>query len=439
MTISKDEQERLYRYYTEPKMVTNLTRRTLALVLAGGEGSRLKHLTAWRAKPAVPIGGKYRIIDFPLSNCVNSGIRRIGVLTQYKSHSLIRHLQRAWGFMRAEMGEFVEILPAQQRTHKKEWYQATADALFQNIDIVQRHHPEYVLVLGGDHVYTMDYSKMLLYHVQTGADVTVGSIEVPVAEASSFGVMSVDENMHITHFTEKPENPDCITRKPGIALVSTSIYIFSKDFLYKTLVEDAGNPQSSHDFGKDIIPASIASARAVAFPFRDKDGQPAYWRDVGTLHSYWQTNMELCSIEPELNLYNRDWPIWTYQPQFPPAKFIFDDEGRRGEAIDSLIAGGCILSGARVKRSVLFFATTVENCSLIKDSVILPKVNIGRNCRITRAIIDKGTVIPDGTVIGEDLVGDAKRFHVTDEGIVLVTPAMLGQNLYARWQDEFDG
>jgi glucose-1-phosphate adenylyltransferase len=439
MTISKDEQERLYRYYTEPKTVTGLTHRTLALVLAGGEGSRLKHLTAWRAKPAVPIGGKYRIIDFPLSNCVNSGIRRIGVLTQYKSHSLIRHLQRAWGFMRAEIGEFVEILPAQQRTDKKEWYQGTADALFQNIDIVQRHHPEYVLVLGGDHVYTMDYSDMLLYHVQTGADFTVGSIEVPVAEASSFGVMSVDENMYITHFTEKPKNPDCIPGKPGIALVSTGIYIFSKDFLYKTLVEDAGNPRSSHDFGKDIIPASIASARGVAFPFRNKDDQPAYWRDVGTLHSYWQTNMELCSIEPELNLYDRDWPIWTYQPQFPPAKFIFDDEGRRGAAIDSLIAGGCILSGARVKRSVLFFATTVENCSLIKDSVVLPKVSIGRNCRITRAIIDKGTVIPDGTVIGEDRVEDAKRFHVTDEGIVLVTPAMLGQNLYARWQDEFDG
>ena len=439
MTITKEEQKRLYRYYTEPKMVTDLTRRTLALVLAGGEGSRLMDLTSWRAKPAVPIGGKYRIIDFALSNCVNSGIRRVGVLTQYKSHSLIRHLQRAWGFMRAEIGEFVEILPAQQRTHKKEWYQGTADALFQNLDIMQRHHPEYVLVLGGDHVYTMDYSEMLLYHVQTGADFTVGSIEVPVAEASAFGVMSVDEDMRITHFTEKPANPDSVPGKPGTALVSTGIYIFSKDFLYKTLVEDAGNPRSSHDFGKDIIPASIAAARAMAFPFRNKDGGPAYWRDVGTLHSYWQTNMELCSVSPELNLYDRDWPIWTYQPQYPPAKFIFDDEGRRGEAIDSLIAGGCILSGARVKRSVLFFATTVENYSLIKDSVILPKVSIGRNCRISRAIIDKGTVIPDGTVIGEDPAEDAKRFHVTKEGITLVTPAMLGQNLYARWQDEFDG
>ena len=438
MTISKDEQERLYRYYTEPKTVTDLTRKTLALVLAGGAGSRLMDLTAWRAKPAVPIGGKYRIIDFALSNCVNSGIRKIGVLTQYKSHSLIRHLQRAWNFMRAEIGEFVEILPAQQRTHKKEWYQGTADALFQNIDIMQRHHPEYVLVLGGDHVYTMDYSDMLLYHVQSGADFTVGSIEVPVAEASAFGVMTVDEDMHITHFTEKPAHPDSIPGKPGIALVSTGIYVFSKDFLYQTLIEDAGKTHSSHDFGKDIIPAKIKDSRAMAYPFRDKDGQPAYWRDVGTLYSYWQTNMELCSIEPELNLYNRDWPIWTYQPQYPPAKFILDDDGRRGEAIDSLIAGGCILSGARVKHSVLFFASTVENYSHVKDSVILPKVSIGSHCRITRAIIDKGCVIEDGTVIGEDLVEDAKRFHVSPEGIVLVTPAMLGQNLYARTKNDYD-
>ena len=263
MTISKDEQERLYRYYTEPKMVTDLTRKTLALVLAGGEGSRLKDLTAWRAKPAVPVGGKYRIIDFPLSNCVNSGIRRIGVLTQYKSHSLIRHLQRAWGFMRAEIGEFVEILPAQQRTDKKEWYQGTADALFQNIDIMQRHHPEYVLVLGGDHVYTMDYSEMLMYHVQSGADFTVGAIEVPVSEASSFGVMSVDEKWRITQFSEKPKHPDAIPGKPGTALVSMGIYIFSKDFLYKTLIEDAGDKHSSHDFGKDIIPGNIGKARAM--------------------------------------------------------------------------------------------------------------------------------------------------------------------------------
>ena len=434
MTLSTDEQAKLYRYYTEPKMVTELTRKSVALVLAGGEGSRLMDLTAWRAKPAVPIGGKYRIIDFALSNCVNSGIRRIGVLTQYKSHSLIRHLQRAWGFMRAEIGEFVEILPAQQRTQKKEWYQGTADALYQNIDIVQRHHPEYVVVLGGDHVYTMDYSEMLLYHVQTGADFTVGSIEVPLAEASAFGVMSVDENMRITRFTEKPKQPEAVPGKPDVALVSMGIYIFSKDFLYKALMDDAGKMQSSHDFGKDVIPENIADARAMAFPFRTQTGTPGYWRDVGTVYSYWQTNMELCAIDPELNLYNRDWPIWTYQPQYPPAKFIFDDEGRRGEAIDSLISAGCIISGARLKRSVVFFAVKVESYSLIKDSVILPKVNIGRHCRITRAIIDKGCVIPDGTVIGENRDEDAKRFHVTPEGIVLVTPAMLGQILYTRVQ-----
>ena len=434
MTLSTDEQAKLYRYYTEPKMVTELTRKSVALVLAGGEGSRLMDLTAWRAKPAVPIGGKYRIVDFALSNCVNSGIRRIGVLTQYKSHSLIRHLQRAWGFMRAEIGEFVEILPAQQRTHKKEWYQGTADALYQNIDIVQRHHPEYVVVLGGDHVYTMDYSEMLLYHVQTGADFTVGSIEVPRAEASAFGVMSVDENMRITRFTEKPEHPETVPGKPDTALVSMGIYIFSKDFLYKALVDDAGKIQSSHDFGKDVIPENIAEARAMAFPFRTQSGAPGYWRDVGTVFSYWQTNMELCAIDPELNLYNRDWPIWTYQPQYPPAKFIFDDEGRRGEAIDSLISAGCIISGARLKRSVVFFATKIESYSLVKDSVVLPKVNIGKHCRITRAIIDKGCVIPDGTVIGEDRAEDAKRFHVTPEGIVLVTPAMLGQTLYTREQ-----
>jgi glucose-1-phosphate adenylyltransferase len=285
----------------------------------------------------------------------------------------------------------------------------------------------------------MDYTEMLLYHVQSGADFTVGSIEVPVEEASGFGVMSVDENMRITRFTEKPDSPDSIPGKPGIALASMGIYVFSKDFLYKTLTEDAGKKSSSHDFGKDIIPAKIAESRAMAFPFRNKQGLPAYWRDVGTLYSYWQTNMELCAVEPELNLYNRDWPIWTYQPQYPPAKFVFDDEGRRGEAIDSLISGGCILSGARVKRSVLFFATTIENYSHVKDSVLLPKVAIGKNCRINRAIIDKGTVIPDGTVIGEDPVEDARRFYVSPEGIVLVTPAMLGQNLYARWEDEYEG
>ena len=430
MTMTKHEQGKLYRYYTEPKMVTELTRRTLVLVLAGGEGSRLKNLTAWRAKPAVPFGGKYRIIDFALSNCVNSGLRRIGVLTQYKSHSLIRHLQRAWSFMRAEIGEFVEILPAQQRTHKKEWYQGTADALFQNLDIVRRHDPQYVIVLGGDHIYTMDYSAMLLSHAETGADFTVGCIEVPCEEASEFGVMSVDENMRITKFTEKPAEPEEIPGKPGIALASMGIYIFSTEALFKILDDDANKLGSSHDFGKDIIPANIHTSLAVAYPFRNEDGEPGYWRDVGTVFSYWKANMELCEIDPELNLYNRDWPIWTYQPQSAPAKFIFDDEGRRGEAIDSLISAGCIISGARVKRSVVFFGCRIENFSLVKDCVVLPKVSIGKNCRITRAVIDKACDVPDNTVIGENLEEDARRFHVTKEGIVLVTPEMLGQHLY---------
>ena len=425
------EQKKVFKYYVEPKMVTEVTRKTLVLVLAGGEGSRLKGLTRWRAKPAVPFGGKYRIIDFPLSNCVNSGLRRIGVLTQYKAHSLIRHLQRAWSFMRPEIGEFVEILPAQQRTTKKEWYQGTADALYQNLDIVQRHEPEYVMVLGGDHIYTMDYSEMLIHHVQHNADFTVGCIEVPREEATEFGVMSVDAKMRITKFVEKPAEPEGMPDKPDTALASMGIYVFSTRFLFNTLIEDAKNDKSSHDFGKDIIPSKIASARAIAFPFRNTEGKPAYWRDVGTVDSYWDANMELCNFEPELNLYNRDWPIWTYQTQHPPAKFIFDDEGRRGEAIDSLVSAGCILSGARVKRSVIFFMTRIEVGSLVKDSVILPKVHIGKNCRIQRAVIDKSCTIPDNTVIGEDPIEDAKRFHVTPGGIVLITPDMLGQNLYS--------
>ncbi|MEJ2316800.1 MAG: glucose-1-phosphate adenylyltransferase [Gammaproteobacteria bacterium] len=437
MVIDTKEQLKMHKYYVEPKIVTELTRTTLVLVLAGGEGSRLKGLTRWRAKPAVPFGGKYRIIDFALSNCVNSGLRRIGVLTQYKAHSLIRHLQRAWSFMRPEIGEFVEILPAQQRTAKKQWYQGTADALYQNLDIVKIHSPDYVMVLGGDHIYTMDYSEMLVNHAQSGADFTVGCIEVPRAEAKEFGVMSVDENLRITKFTEKPEDPDPVPGNPDMALASMGIYVFSTSFLYNTLIEDAEKEKSSHDFGRDIIPSKIADSVALAYPFRNENGDQAYWRDVGTVESYWQANMELCEVEPELNLYARDWPIWTYQTQHPPAKFIFDDEGRRGEAIDSLISAGCILSGGRVKRSVLFFLARVEEGSLVKDSVILPKVQIGRNCIIKRAIIDKSCMIPDGMQIGVDLEEDKKRFHVTPNGIVLVTPNMLGQNLYSLEGEDY--
>ena len=423
------EQANLYKYYTETKNATEITRKTLVLILAGGEGSRLKGLTKWRAKPAVPFGGKYRIIDFALSNCINSGLRRIGVLTQYKSHSLIRHLQRAWSFLRAEIGEFVEILPAQQRV-KKEWYTGTANALYQNIDIMHRHAPDYVMVLGGDHIYSMDYSKMLMTHARSGADLTVGCIEVPREEAKAFGVMSVDDEMRITRFTEKPDSPETVPGKPDKSLASMGIYVFSTAFLYNALILDADDENSSHDFGKDIIPKAIENSFAAAFPFQNADGEEAYWRDVGTVDSYWRANMELCDVEPELNLYDREWPVWTYQTQHPPAKFVFDDEGRRGEAIDSLVSGGCIISGARVKRSVIFFATEIDSCTSIKDSVILPKVSIGKNCRIRNAVIDKGTLIEDGTVIGEDPEKDAERFHVTPEGIILVTPEMLGQNLF---------
>lgn len=417
------------KYYHDMQSATDLSRKTLALVLAGGEGSRLKQLTKWRAKPAVPFGGKYRIIDFVLSNCVNSGIRKIGVLTQYKSHSLIRHVQRAWSFMRYEVGEFVELMPAQQRVDKG-WYKGTADALYQNLDILRRHTPEYVLVLGGDHIYSMDYSHMLLAHEESGADVTIGCIEVPRMEATGFGVMSVDEDLNITKFTEKPADPEAMLGKPDSALASMGIYVFSRDFLFEKLIEDYDNPDSSRDFGKDIIPSVIKDHTVKAYPFVDEDDEPAYWRDVGTVHSFWSANLDLCSITPDLNLYDRDWPMWTYQSQMPPAKFTFDDEGRRGEAIDSLVSGGCIVSGARIKRSVISSGCRVHSYSHIKDSVLLPRVIINRSCRIQNAVIDKGCEIPEGTVIGEDLEADRERFFVDEAGIVLVTPDMLGQKIY---------
>jgi len=423
-------EEENMKYYRETKTATDLTRKTLALVLAGGEGSRLKDLTKWRAKPAVPFGGKYRIIDFVLSNCVNSGIRKIGVLTQYKSHSLIRHVQRAWSFMRYEVGEFVELLPAQQRVDKG-WYKGTADALYQNLDILRRHTPDYVLVLGGDHIYSMDYSKMLFEHSESGADVTIGCIEVSRMEAKGFGVMSVNENLEITKFTEKPADPEAMPGKPDKALASMGIYVFSTEFLFQKLIEDADDPNSSRDFGKDIIPSVIEDYQVRAFTFEDKQKRPIYWRDVGTIESFWKANLDLCSVTPELNLYNGDWPIWTYQAQMPPAKFIFDDEGRRGEAIDSLIAGGCIISGARIKRSVISRGGWVHSYSLVKDSVLLPRVQVHRHCRIQNAVIDKGCVIPEGTIIGEDLAEDKRRFYVEEaSGIVLVTPEMLGQRLH---------
>lgn len=412
---------------TPQRFVNRLTRDALALILAGGRGSRLKHLTDWRAKPAVPFGGKFRIIDFVLSNCLNSGIRRIGVVTQYKSHSLLRHIQRGWNFLRGEFGEFVEILPAQQRI-EAQWYSGTADAVYQNLDIIRLHHPRYVVVLAGDHIYKMDYGPMLAYHVAVNADMTIGCIEVPLAEASSFGVMSVGSDLRINKFSEKPAHPEPMPNRPGEALASMGIYIFNTQFLYEQLIKDADNPKSSHDFGKDIIPAVIDRYRVMAYQFHGAgSNSPGYWRDVGTIDAYWQANIELIGVTPELNLYDRDWPIWTYQEQLPPAKFVFDDEDRRGMAVDSMVSGACIISGAQVRHSLLFSNVRVEAFSSIKDSVLLPDVHVGHGCRITRAVIDKSCDIPDGTVIGEDPVADAKRFHVSEGGVVLVTPAMLGQ------------
>jgi glucose-1-phosphate adenylyltransferase len=410
------------------RFVSRLTRDTLALILAGGRGSRLKQLTDWRAKPAVPFGGKFRIIDFPLSNCVNSGIRRVGILTQYKAHSLIRHIQQGWGFMRGALGEFVELLPASQR-NEKGWYEGTADAVYQNIDILRNHGPEYVLILAGDHIYKMDYGDMLAEHVAQNADMTIGCIEVPIDEAKALGVMSVDVNRRIVAFDEKPENPTPMPGREDVALASMGIYVFNAAFLYEQLIKDADTRGSTHDFGHDIIPSLIKNYKVVAFPYKDVQGNdPGYWRDVGTIDAFWSANLELIGVTPELNLYDDEWPIWTHQAQQPPAKFVFDDDDRRGMAVDSMVSGGCIISGSTVRHSVLFSNVEVHSYSLIEDSVILPDVTISRHCRLKNVVIDKGCVIPEGTVIGEDLEQDAKRYFVSPKGVVLVTPEMLGQN-----------
>jgi glucose-1-phosphate adenylyltransferase len=412
------------------RFVSRLTRNTLALILAGGRGSRLKHLTLWRAKPAVPFGGKFRIIDFPLSNCLNSGIRSIGVLSQYKAHSLIQHIHRGWNFLRGEFGEFVELLPAQQRIETS-WYEGTADAVYQNLDIIRNHSPEFVLILAGDHIYKMDYGPMIADHVKRGADMTVGCIEVPLDRARAFGVMSVDADNRVTEFREKPDDPHPMPGYPDLALASMGIYVFNTEFLYRQLIDDADNDASSHDFGKDIIPQVIRKHKVVAYPFRDADtGKQAYWRDVGTVDAFWEANLELIGVTPELNLYDSEWPIWTYQEQLPPAKFVFDDDDRRGMAVDSMVSGGCIISGALVRHSLLFSNVKVHSRAKLEDAVVLPNVEVGEGCRITRAVIDKGCRIPPHTVIGEDHEADAARFHVSEGGVVLVTPEMLGQDLH---------
>jgi len=414
-----------------PRFVSLLTRQTLALVLAGGRGTRLGHLTDWRAKPAVPFGGKFRIIDFTLSNCLNSGIRRIAVLTQYMPYSLIRHIQKGWSFLRGEFGEFVELFPAFQRSAAMAWYAGTADAVYQNLDVFRSHGPSFVLVLAGDHVYKMDYGPMLALHVDTQADVTVGCVEVPLADARSFGVMAMDENGRVVAFQEKPERPQPLPGRPDTALASMGIYVFSTDFLCQTLEEDSANPASSHDFGKDVIPSLIESARVMAYPFRTvQEGRPVYWRDVGTIDAFWKANIELVAVTPELNLYDQDWPIWTYQEQLPPAKFVLDEDGRRGMAVDSMVSGGCIISGALLRRSLLFSGVRVHAGSYLEDTVVLPNALVGERCRIHKAIVDERCIVPEGTLIGEDRAKDETRFHVTAEGVVLVTPEMLGQDLH---------
>jgi glucose-1-phosphate adenylyltransferase len=385
-------------------------------------------MTDWRAKPAVPFGGKFRIIDFPLSNCINSDIRKISILTQYKADSLIRHIQQGWGFLRGEFGEYVDLMPAQQRHDEQSWYKGTADAIFQNIDILRSRNPEFILVLAGDHIYKMDYSAMLADHVANDADLTIGCIEVPLQDAKEFGVMHVDENRRVKDFIEKPANPPAMPGRENTALASMGIYVFNAPFLFEQLIKDADMPNSHRDFGKDIIPSVISKYNVNAYPFLDlQSGQQSYWRDVGTIDAYWAANMELIGVKPDLNLYDNTWPIWTYQAQTPPAKFVFDDDDRRGQAIDSMVSGGCVISGSTVRHSLLFSQVRVNSYSVVQDSVIMPDVNIARHCRITKAIVEKGCQIPEGTIIGENPEDDKKRFYVSEGGVTLVTSDMLGQ------------
>lgn len=407
------------------RFVSRLTRGTMAMIMAGGRGTRLGALTETRAKPATPFGGKFRIIDFPLSNCVNSGIRQVFVLTQYKSHSLIQHIQRGWGYLRGEFGEFIQIIPAQQQIDEN-WYKGTADSIYQNLDLIREHDPEHILILAGDHIYKMDYGPMIAFHSENNADITVGVIQVPLHEATGFGVMSLDAEHRVVRFDEKPVNPQSVPGNPEAAMASMGTYVFDRDFLIKTLEADAADPESVHDFGKNIIPDCIRDCQVFAYPFHDvKTRAQSYWRDVGTIDAYYRANLELIYVHPELNLYDSQWPIWTYQEQLPPAKFILDDPGRTGRATNSMVSGGCIISGASVRHSLLFSSVTVNEGTELLRTLVLPDVRIGINCRISRAIIDKHCQIPDHTVIGEDHADDAKRFTVTEEGIVLVCPDMF--------------
>jgi len=405
-------------------------RHAMAYVLAGGRGSRLMELTDKRAKPAVYFGGKSRIIDFALSNALNSGIRRIAVATQYKAHSLIRHLARGWNFLRPERNESFDVLPASQRVSETMWYLGTADAVYQNIDIIESYAPSFIVLLAGDHVYKMDYEKMLAQHVESGADVTVGCLEASLKEATGFGVMHVDEQNRIVSFLEKPKNPPPMPGKPDVALCSMGIYVFETQLLIDQLRRDAADPNSSHDFGKDIIPYLVDNGKATAHPFslscvRSSAEAHPYWRDVGTVDAYWAANVDLTDVVPDLDLFDRNWPIWTYGEITPPAKFVHDEEGRRGQAVSSLVSGGCIVSGASLSRSLLFTGVRVNSFSRVSESVVLPYVEIGRNAQLHRVVIDRGAAIPEGLVIGEDPELDAQRFRRTEEGVCLITQPML--------------
>lgn len=407
-----------------------LARDAMAYVLAGGRGSRLMELTDRRAKPAVYFGGKTRIIDFALSNALNSGIRRIGVATQYKAHSLIRHLQMGWNFLRPERNESFDILPASQRVSETQWYEGTADAVYQNIDIIEGHGPEYIVILAGDHIYKMDYELMLQQHVDQKADVTVGCMEVPRADASGFGVMAIDASDNIIEFVEKPSDPPAMPGKPDTSLASMGIYVFNTRFLFEQLRRDAADPHSTRDFGKDIIPYLVKHGKAVAHRFsescvRGKDERGAYWRDVGTVDAYWEANIDLTHIIPQLDLYDRDWPIWSHAEMLPPAKFVHDEPGRRGEAVSSLVSGNCIISGSHVNRSLLFTSVLARSWSHVEDSVILPWCDVGRHARLRKVVLDRGVKIPPGLVVGEDPILDARRFRRTDKGVCLITQPMI--------------
>jgi len=409
------------------RYVSRLTGGAMAMIMAGGRGERLRGLTEQRCKPATPFGGKFRIIDFVLSNCVNSGIRQICLLTQYKGQSLIQHVQRGWSYLRGEFGEFIDVVPAQQQTGKH-WYLGTADSVYQNLDMIRAHHPKHVLVLAGDHIYKMDYGPMIAHHVEKGADITVGVVEVPLADAREFGVLSVTESNKVTKFSEKPREPEPMPGRTDVALASMGIYVFSTKLLERLLIEDAADPDSSHDFGKNIIPKAIGSLQVFAYAFRNvRTRAQNYWRDVGTVDAFFEANLELVHVSPELNVYDEEWPIWTYQVQQPPAKFVLDEDGRRGMAINSLVSGGSIISGAVVRESLLFSMVRVDERSSLHRAVVMPGVHIGKGCTIRNAILDEHCDIPDGMQIGVDLELDRKRFDVTPKGVVLVTPDQLAR------------